>query len=415
MTDRLDEEIGKAVCEAAGEPRAEVRARAVEGMRAARPARVRSRRWLGVAVAAGMVMVGLGIVSVPFGKGNQEWNRVLAAVNSASSVHVKARWIGSEGEIVSESWSADGFHRSEHRQEGELVRVQLYSDIPTRRSLGYDVRNGEKHGIDRALRPKPRTNWAAMGTFGGGGDDLRSSLTRLAEDGNVRTRRVATAGEGGGVDVIEAEMTQEREWSGPAHMGDRLRVRAEIDPLTDRVLSIARYKLEGEEWKQIYATESIEYDVPIPDYLKSFTFPKGTTVAYSRWWEGRTDEIIAEEKSDGWTVRAHALDVDTSGDVYVTFSLWSDWDRDMAGWPLAEAIDNREARYGRFPSNTGTVYDDYGVVVLRPEVELSPKGWRPPTEITITFWPREDEEPVVLRRLPLPPSSEVVYQREIVY
>ena len=80
---------------------------------------------------------------------------------------------------------------------------------------------------------------------------------------------------------------------------------------------------------------------------------------------------------------------------------------------MAEAIDNRQTRYGRFPGST--VYNDYGIIVLRPEVELSPKGWRPPTEITITLWPRGDEEPVALRRLPLPPSSEVVYETEIIY
>jgi len=415
MTDRLGEEIKRAVCEAAGEPRAEVRARAVEGMRAVTPARARSRRWVGVAVAAGMVMVGLGLVSLPFGNGSREWNRLLAAVNSASTIHVIARHIGPEGETVSETWFADGFYRSEHRQEGELVRLHLDNDLPVGRDLWYEVRNGEKRGIERASRPRPATNWAAMGPIGGGGDELRATLTRLAEGGNVRTRRLAILGEGGQADVIEAEMTQESEWSGWARKGDRIKVRAEIDPKTNRVLSIAHYKLEGDEWQLTYETESIEYDVPIPDRVKTFTFPKGTTVAYSRWWEGRTDEVIAEGKSDGWTVKVHALDVDTNGDVYVTFSLWSHRDRDMSGWPFAEGIDNRQTPYGRFPSNTGTVYDDYGVIVLRPEVELSPKGWKPPTEITITFWPREDEEPLVLRRLPLPPASEVVYQREIVY
>ena len=413
MADRLDEEIGKAVCEAAGEPSAEVRARAVEAMRTVTPARVRSRRWVGVAVAAGMVMIGLGIVGLPLGNGNREWNRVLAAVNSASTIHVVARHVRPEGEVVSETWFADGFYRSEHRQGGELVRLHLDIDLPDGRDLWYEVRDGEKRGIDRASRPRPRTNWAAMGPVGAGGDELEETLARLTKDGRVRTRMVVYSEGGRRTQVMEVEIFSGQGWTFLTRKGDRIKVRAEVDPQTDRVRSIAQYKLEGDEWKLTYATESIEYDVPVPDDLKSFTFPKGTTVAYSRWWEGRTDEVIAEGESDGWTVKVHALDVDTNGDVYLTFSLWSDWDRDMAGWPSAEAIDNRQTRYGRFPGST--VYNDYGIIVLRPEVELSPKGWRPPTEITITLWPRGDEEPVALRRLPLPPSSEVVYEREIVY
>ena len=103
MSERFDAELRKVVCETAGEPRAEVRARAVEAMRTATPARVRSRRWVGAAVAAGMVMVGLGLVTLPFGKDSREWNRVLAAVNSASSIHVIARHIGPEGETVSQT------------------------------------------------------------------------------------------------------------------------------------------------------------------------------------------------------------------------------------------------------------------------------------------------------------------------
>jgi hypothetical protein len=186
-----------------------------------------------------------------------------------------------------------------------------------------------------------------------------------------------------------------------------------MDRQTDRLLSLAEYKLEGDRWEPTYVTDRIEYDVPITDGLKSFVFPHGTTVEYSRWWRTRTDKVIVEKKVDAWTVKVHALDVDLNGDVYLTFSLRSDRARDASGCPSAEAVDNRQTRYGRFQGNT--VLNDYGIIVMRPEVELRPKGWKPPTEITVTFWPRSDEEPVVFRALPLPPPSEVVYQREVTY
>jgi len=419
MGEEHDEELGQLFAAARPGLRAGWEKRAMAVIEGGRPVRARrwSRRWIAVAVAAAAVMIGLGVVGIPVGRQGPEWNHVLAAVTSASSIHVRARLVTPAGEKIVESWLADGFHRGETWQDGDLVSLNMQSDSPGRPHLYYNVRNGKKRGIDSDRPPRLPTNWAALGTFGAGGDELMRTLVRLAGSRGVRTRRVARADRRGQVEVIEADVVLNEEWgwslSGSAHAGDRLRVRAEMDRQTDRLLSLAEYKLEGDRWEPTYVTDRIEYDVPITDGLKSFVFPHGTTVEYSRWWRTRTDKVIVEKKVDAWTVKVHALDVDLNGDVYLTFSLRSDRARDASGCPSAEAVDNRQTRYGRFQGNT--VLNDYGIIVMRPEVELRPKGWKPPTEITVTFWPRSDEEPVVFRALPLPPPSEVVYQREVTY
>jgi hypothetical protein len=221
---------------------------------------------------------------------------------------------------------------------------------------------------------------------------------------------------------VEATRTVEKLWSssfgGTAEVGDRLRVRAEIDPRTDRLLSLAEYRRENGSWREIYATEAIEYNVPIPHALREFDFPPGTVVERTRWWEGRTDKVLAQADVNDWNVKVHALDVDLEGNIYFTFSLWTTR-RELAGWPAAEALDNKQTQYGRFI--TGTVANDYGVIVMRPQMQFSPrpKAGRPARWAAITFWPRLDESgngrSVTFHHLPLPPPRPVQIYEEVHY
>ena len=416
-----DVELAEVLKAARPEPRPGWEERIVTRL-AQRGVRVHARRrWVAVAVGAAAALVALGVLAPPWSGEESTWNRVLAAAEKASSLHVRANVLRPEGKVTSESWMAKGFSRHEDWRDGELksVGLTIEDDVSPRRLLRYSESERGRRGMDLVLPPRPPLDLTR--SIFASGDALVKAIEGWASSDEVESRTWTKAASTGMVEVVEATRTVRRMWLGSfgrqADIGDRLRVRAEIDPQTDRLLSVAEYRLEDGLWQEVYATELIEYDVPIPGELREFDFPPGTVVERTRWWDGRTDEVLAEAEVDGWNVKVHALDVDLEGNIYLTFSLWTKKRRDLAGWPAAEAIDIKQTRYGRF--TTGTVANDYGIIVMRPELRSRPKGGRPPRSATITFWPRLDEDgggkSVMFRHLPLPPPKPVQIYEEVRY
>ncbi len=374
------------------------------------------RRWVIAAVTVAAGLIGIGVLTPPWTGKDSTWNRVLAATMKASSIHVRARIIGPDGETMSESWMAPGFSRHEDWRNGNLQSLTIRNDAAPRRYINYSESERGRRGIDYRLPPRPPLDFTS-GAFAGS-DAFAKLIEGWASSGKVENRRLTRTTNTGTVELVEATRTVGKLWTssfaGGEQIGDKLRIRAEVDPRTDRLLSVTEYRLEDGSWKETYATQLIEYDAPISDKLKEFEFPHGTVVERTRWWDERTDKVLAEADADGWNIKVHALDLDLDGNIYLTFSLWTE-KRELAGWPAAEAVDNKQTRYGRFPGST--VANDYGIIVMRPEVQAQPKVRRPPRTATVTFWPRLDENgggaSVVFRNLPLSPPKPVrIYEEQ---
>ena len=77
-------------------------------------------------------------------------------------------------------------------------------------------------------------------------------------------------------------------------------------------------KLDG-DWVRTCESK-YEWDVPIPDSIRTFTPPAGVTLVKDDWWESRMEAKVAEGETEDWNVVVHMLDVSRKGDVVVSLS-----------------------------------------------------------------------------------------------
>ena len=391
--------------------------RAVEGMAKVHPARGLSRRWALAAVGA-VALVGLGFVPIPVGQATGVLERAMAMASQATTVHMIGHAWTPKDDYDFERWvSDDGFYRSEKRSGGEVLYLQMNWGA---RELSYSVEDGQGYAFE-SFDPTERHRTGTVMPNGSYVERFFESFKRLYEELGVPppemkiTERRERSLWGGAVDVVEAEWTIEGEASisGVTYRdGDIVRIRAEIDPRTKRLLRMEQCKFEG-LWEPRYEAE-YEWDVEIPQAVLEFRPPKGTTLTRSHWWEERAGQVVAEGETADWKVTVHAVDVNRHGDIVLSLS------RELKpGAPTgpywnaspimrAAARDDAGIEYeqlGRYGCNSSLRIAYWTTILERPS-----EAGRPRT-VTLTIWPYAkgagEEQSVTFQNLRLPPRQDV--------
>jgi len=420
MSERIDGQIREAVCEAAGEPRGELRARALEAMADVRP---RSATWRGrsvaLAAAAVALVFGLGFVPLPAGSAKGALGRALAAVERATTVHMRAHAWTSKGNFDLERWvSEDGFSRTEKRENGELVnlditrgeRVLLYLVSPE------DGKAYAHEGFwptNRHKRPAVLEGRSYLAGLFYSLESLATELDVTPPDVKVTEHRERSLW-GGAVDVVEAEWTVRGscQISGVDYRdGDTVKIRAEIDPETDRMISMSQYRFEG-VWEPRYRAE-YEWDVDIPE-AGEFRPPKGTELRRDTWWEERADQILAAGTTEDWEVVLHSIDVNRRGDLVLSLhraprpeSPMSRWQNGSVRWSV-EAVDDAGVGYRHAGGGPWHSYFLVGYGTAKLVRAQEARNGRTVT-VTVYPYPRGDtaDQSVTFRGVPLPPRQDV--------
>ncbi len=380
------------------------------------------RRWVAIGAGAAVLLVALGFVPFPAGDANGALRRAMAMAGQAATVHMSGRGWGSEGGFDSERWlSEDGFSRDEVWKHGKLVELQMArgdwtlfcqfteEDGLVHASEFFDPLERHRRAgvIPRRLSGPGLSQFTAEAFFG--------SFRRLAEameiappDMTIVERRKRTLW-GGPVDVVEAELTIE----GGSHIGgvdysdgDTVRIRAEVDPDTGRLLSMAQDKFEG-VWEPRYRAE-YEWDVEIPESIREFRPPEGTILERHSWWETRAEQVLAKAATDDWEVTLHAVDLNRDGDIALSLSRTTSRRWYNAGTPIrVEAAGCGGERYAQYNGYGTSEYCGVGYWTTRLDREES---GRDPKTVTLTIYPHprvSEGQSVTFHDLPLPPRRDV--------
>jgi hypothetical protein len=463
MTEWDERELGGLFERAAPGMRPEMRGRALEAMAAARPARARWRRGL-LAAAVGAAMVAAGAGLLPFGSkdGRGAWARAAQMASQADSLHVVGtiRMDGNDYEF--EKWvSADGFRRYEVRSDDEFIYVNLQDE---ERETGFYLTGEGGFGYVKANAPgvggpAPASRSDAL-------TDLLQLVPFMKGCRDLRfTARAQAAADGRSVEMVGGSGTFENELHhrgyGTFYRGTPLRFRAEVDCETGLLTSLqcwrgtgaawhqepdmplrwlpgagilsTIWKGSGDDWELIYATEVVEWNVPVPESAREFAWPEGTRVRYQRWLEPRgAQELAIAEVSEGEVI-LHSLDVNERGDIFVTISrpgrgaVGPPWCTEV-GYPDFEAVDDWGYVYRQSGHYRGGMcgfdreYEvtDLGRALSDGEAPL-PTGESAPRAqtLTITIWPYSNEwhtgESVTFEGVPLPePQSGIDLYKETV-
>jgi hypothetical protein len=379
--DRVDEKFAEVLEKAQPPLGGGWQERALKAMAASAPRRARSRvRLVAVAVGVLAALSGLGFVPFPAGSAKGAWNRALAAAAQATTVYMRGREWTDRGEFDFQEWlSEDGFCRHERLQGGSIKEVTIRGGEGERR-VRYDAERGRATDVDmppwRPGLPDPPvlpTKDLMLGLF-------KSFQFFKAE----------------GFPVGDVKMAERREWtlwSGARDVvevqaGDLARARAEIEPDSGHILSLERFRNEGWGWALTYRLDYIEWGVEIPENVKDFDPPPGTTVTRVRWWTGRADKVIATATTADWEVTLHAIDVNRRGDLYLTLSRMPSAEK-RGSWyngGLAikvDAVDDSGAVYKQ--QNGYGCARDYWSTILERGASSNPDAI--PRRVTFTMYP----------------------------
>ncbi|MBE9565525.1 MAG: hypothetical protein IMF16_02110, partial [Proteobacteria bacterium] len=186
----------------------------------------------------------------------------------------------------------------------------------------------------------------------------------------------------------------------------------EIDPTTNRVLSMSHHKYEG-LWEPTYRAD-YEWDVEIPDSIREFRPPEGTILQRLTWWESRADELLDRSTTEDWDVTLHAVDVNPQRDVTLSLSRINTPDSAVqAVYNTAEpirvdAVGSSGERYEQL-SRYGC-YNAYDVGYWTTTLERQEPG-DDPRAVTLTIEPFpkgvSEGQSVIFRYVPLPPRQDV--------
>lgn len=188
--------------------------------------------------------------------------------------------------------------------------------------------------------------------------------------------------------------------------GDRVRIRAEVDAQTDRLLELAAYQRSPHSnWRPVAKT-SFEWLDRIPAALLTFVPPKGTLVTQKTFWRGRTDKTIATASADGWKFALHALERNTQGDLCATVSAVPTTGREITLYDVkfllaGQAEDDASGKYHFVIEES---LGDRGYHIIGLKRDANPPARQAPQKISLTVW-REAEPSVrvTFKDLPLPP------------
>ncbi len=409
-TERAEARMTEAVEAVRPEFTPALRQRMVAEIEAEAPARVHPRRrWIALVVGAAAVLVGLGFVPLPAGRTHGVLARAMATLDAGPSIHVVARGWSGEDEYRIEEWSAaDGSMRYEKWKNGELSYLVMDS---AERRLSYNAYAGAAHEYDAPPMPGRKqilTGGSTRAGFEGGLDFLKRDL-----HANVSEHRERSLW-GGVVDVIEVEMhvSPGVVLSGiPYDEAGTAILRAEVDPQTNRVLSLREYLKTEDGQRLVFETEAIEWDVEIPASAWEFEPPTGTKVERHTWWATRADQELATAQSGDWKVVLHAIDVSHTGDVVLTLSRWlPEGEEDIERRPETPYVQATDDRSGTYSQHSGFgCYENpnggYWITTLHPD-----RSGPAADTITLTIGSVEEAErghpAVTFRDLPLPPRQE---------
>ncbi|MBE9566285.1 MAG: hypothetical protein IMF16_06025 [Proteobacteria bacterium] len=432
-TDRVDRAVTD-MFEAASPPlRSGWRERTMTALRDRAGVPPRSRRRSVVVAAFAMVaLVGLGFVPFPTRGADGALERAMAAVEQAASLHIitHSSYLGRTSRLEI-WWSEDGFRSSDRdlddgwRQSVEIVdgaRRVWYSGYTRHDSV--EQRGSERYGPARG--PRPHVRFPVERTE----IEEMFSWIQSAKGWTIEQRRERSLW-GGTIDVIEAEGVAS--WGARSfpitYAGrDRVRKRAELDADTGRLMSLETYVFDNGSWERTHWTECVEWDVEIPERVRQFEFPEGTTVQHHYWWAERTEETIATEYTQDWEVMLHAVEVNNRGALYVTGSRWGQPSSEIGeisapsmSWVVtAEGTDQFGRRYVQSGDERWSAHADggtYWTVVLEPESSRIPPSI--PRTVALTIYPCSVEgfadQAVTFRDVRLPPAQkgEALYLESI--
>jgi len=462
MTDRREDiQVAQLITQAAPPPRPELRDRALEAMAKVGPRRRASRlRVVALATAAVALLLGLGFLPFPAGSAKGAWDRAVAAAEKTRGLHVTGRMFTAAGEFSFEQWrSGDGFSRFDLRHQGRLLAMSLYDRggrqvIPDSNTLqavqglggappsgvGIGLLGPELHfAFDRGnvLPPiwdTPEAQWP------GGRKQVVARLFHLKDLFALRVTEKRERTLWGGLREVVAAEGRARQAISLGNVtflplvlwqGDRIRVRAETDPASGKLSSLAVLKLVNGAWRPIYVTDSIAWDAEVPKEVRAVEPPPGHVELVDPWWGKRLASVLRAGATRSWEVTLHALDVNRHGDVFITFSRkQKPAARERSnGWSLpmlagaARAVDDCGVSYA--PSTRGHQFDTPRVVkgyadpvfFAQPDVHVRMRLSRgkpstpgaAPTEVSVTISsgaPRGmATEAITFRHIPLPPSQ----------
>jgi hypothetical protein len=425
-SEHFDREIAQVVAQATPELRPELRDRALAAMARCSAARRPRLRLVAAAAAAIAALVGLGFVPFPAGSAKGALERALAAMRQAHTVHTTMRGRDAAGsEFVWETWvSDDGFYRFDWWKDGSLSYMSL-DDNSKQRSHHVSYVDSAAGRVAREYEEVPL--YAAEDRY----RVMYRAMTKSAVEkwfSNIRNRYDAGgAGKitewrqrslwGGARNVIEVEWISRGGFNGMDNAvwlirGERVRIRAYVDPTTGRLTSWEGDKWERGSWRR-YSTQKVEYDVPITAAARTFQPPPGTTLYRDHWWSKRKGKVVATARSADWEVTLHAIDMNRRGDLVLSLrrELRPDAKLHLTNTapPMrVKATDDAGAAYTQLNGyrcwNRGTV--GYWVTTLeREQTDARPKT------VTLTIYPywsgARKAQSVTFPDVPLPPRQNV--------
>lgn len=360
-------------------------------------ARQRGRRRLTWALGVVTFLASIGFVPVPLGPAKGAWAHALAAAREVAAVHVQVH--DQNGQLETDEWiGADGFKRKSTYQNGRLKKLNIIGH----KYMFYDVAN--KYAEESIPAPgdlKPRN--ADIFTK----NALESIAIFLERSPQAKLSESRTGSLWGGTyHLIQVEgiinytlMFNSVKYS----PGDNIRIILKTDPASGRILETKQYKLDSAGAMKEAKYVTIEWDVEAPPEFRSFFYPPGTKVIHNRMWQDRTGHTIATARSQHWQVSIHAVDVNRSGDVYLTISrnMISDitLPKGMKFYdPEISAVDSTGVRY--VMERGAYVSGEYRIIKLIRQNSTASS----PRTIILTFdlAPSREQGTLVFRNIPLP-------------
>jgi hypothetical protein len=397
----------------------QIKARALEAMGQGRPLRTRSRaRLVAVFVGATAVLVALGFVPWPMGSANSATGalaRAATAASQATTVHIIGMHSSDRGDQSYEQWlSQDGFSRKERWQGRKLLSLEL-GNCGIIRRFDFEIKPNDPIPVaDEYFNPAEQDQ---VGALSSGKSYIASfinsmQLLEVFSDAKTSEHREGTLW-GGVIDIVEIEGTVRTGGSigagGIYQKGDLVKIRAEIDPHSGRLLSMSNYLYQG-LWDKTFEAK-YEWEVPIPDDLRKYTPPAGTKLDCFDTWSRRVDKVIAKASSKDWEVTIHDLELDRDGTVYLWLQRKMKRESDSGKyWNGAKvmrsaASDDVGGIYWLY-SGYGVFGGEYWTTKLLRETD----GGHPRT-ITLKIVPYSDrhipDQFAVFKDLPLPPRRDI--------
>jgi hypothetical protein len=412
-----DRKLRELFSQAASRPGPELKSRALAAMARGAAAKPRPRRLL--AFASGLALIiGLSFVPFPLGKTSGALQKALAAMEGAETVYITGRSCVNNVPLTFKRWVAKDFSRGETYRNGELELVildyrgrrMIYSKAPIYYSeLTPSVEyNAPRIKGNRTYR---WPGWIRLNTY------LKLPIEKDPSC-KIQESKIWNIWEGESIIVeIRTEVTDRPFGYGEVDYSKwgELRSVYKIDPESHHVLSMEQY-YSAENWRKTYEAE-YHWNVPVPDSLKHFSFPPGTVISHSNWWDTREDKVVRSIETKDWILTLHAIDVNREGEIYLSLTRVLKPESKLGPWEITPLLlpkisvqDNLGHEYdGIGPFERGFVGDMlYGGLGCYRTSKDKP-GAPLPRAITLTVYPyptgKSRTEKYVLRDIPLPPRQ----------